>query len=270
MTVPIADGAILPAAPETAAGRIALRLHDVRRAFGGVVAVAGVSLSLQQGERLAVIGPNGAGKTTLFRVIAGETAPSAGRIELFGRDVTRLPAHRRAHLGLARTFQVSNLFADLSVLENMRLAAQARSRIRFRFYWPRRAGDRGMPDVREILGRVGLARRGGDRAASLSHGEKRQLEIGMALATAPRMLLLDEPAAGLSGDERTRLRTLIERLPSDLPVLLIEHDMSLALDLSDRVMCLENGAVIALGTPSQIRTNQRVQDVYLGRARRHA
>lgn len=268
MTRPAAPAS--PAVASAAAGEAALRLRGVRREFGGVVAVAEVSLSLGHGERTALIGPNGAGKTTLFRLIAGEMPPSAGSIELFGRDVTRLPAHRRAHLGLARTFQVSNLFADLTVLENMRLAGQANSRLRFRFHRPRRPTDPGVDRLRELLDTVGLAGRAGHPAARLSHGEKRQLEIGMALATAPQLLLLDEPAAGLSGDERSRLRTVIEELPSTLPLLLIEHDMSLALALCHRVLCLDNGVIIAAGTPAEIRANQRVQDVYLGRARRNA
>jgi branched-chain amino acid transport system ATP-binding protein len=261
---------VTQATPATgpAAGEPALRLHDIRRAFGGVVAVQSVSLTLARGERLAVIGPNGAGKTTLFRLIAGEMPPTTGRVHLFGRDVTRLPAHRRARLGLSRTFQVSNLFADLSVADNVRLAAQARSRSRFRFYRPRGGSDGVMRAVRRALHQVGLEHRATEAARRLSHGEKRQLEISMALVTEPSLLLLDEPAAGLSADERTRLRRLISQLPAELPLLLIEHDMSLALELADRVLCLDNGRVIGLGTPREIRNDQRVKDVYLGRGGR--
>jgi len=246
--------------------RVELRLDRVSRSFGGVTAVDGVSLTVRHGERLAVIGPNGAGKTTLFRLIAGETSLSAGRVYLFGRDVTRLAPHRRARLGLSRTFQVSNLFAGLTVADNVRLAAQAAHRSRMRFWSPMRDADPAVAPTLETLERVGLAARARDDVADLSHGEKRQLEIAMALVTRPRLLLLDEPAAGLSGGERTRLRGLIERLPADLPMLLIEHDMSLALDVVDRVLCLDNGRAIALGTPDEVRDNPQVRAVYLGKA----
>jgi branched-chain amino acid transport system ATP-binding protein len=262
-----APAAASPVAGDPGPGPAALELDGLTRTFGGVTAVDGVSLRIQGGERLAVIGPNGAGKTTLFRLIAGEMPPTAGRVHLFGRDVTRLPAHRRARLGLSRTFQVSNLFAELSVADNVRLAAQADDRARMRFWWPSTSRDRSVAPVEEMLEQVGLLARRDDFVANLSHGEKRQLEIGMALVARPRLLLLDEPAAGLSGSERTRLRTLIEGLPSELPILLIEHDMTLALDLSDRVLCLDNGVPISLGTPDAVRSDPKVQAVYLGRSR---
>ena len=188
-----------------------LRLEGVSRRFGGLVAVDGVSLTLGPRRRLAVIGPNGAGKTTLFRLIAGDVPPSQGRIFLFGREVTRLPAHRRARLGLSRTFQVSNLFAGLSVLDNVRLAAQAGQPGRWRL-GPVRPGDRVGLAAMEALERAGIAARAGDRVAELSHGEQRQLEVALALATLPRLLLLDEPAAGLSAGERSRLRELLGSL----------------------------------------------------------
>ncbi|MFS8477791.1 MAG: ABC transporter ATP-binding protein [Micromonosporaceae bacterium] len=262
-----------PAAAQAAAGEsrpVALRLDHVVRSFGGVTAVNDVSLTVEQGERLAVIGPNGAGKTTLFRLIAGEMRPTRGTVELFGRDVTRLAPHRRARLGLSRTFQVSNLFAELSVEDNIRLAAQANDLSRMRFWRPVAERDRVTAPVVETLERVGLAERRHHNVADLSHGEKRQLEIGMALVTQPRLLLLDEPAAGLSGGERTRLRELIEQLPAELPLLLIEHDMTLALELADRVLCLDNGRPIALGSPDEVRRDPHVQAVYLGRANRDA
>jgi branched-chain amino acid transport system ATP-binding protein len=238
----------------------------VVRRFGGLVAVDGVSLSLGPRRRLAVIGPNGAGKTTLFRLIAGDMAPSEGRVHLFGRDVTRMPAHRRARLGLSRTFQVTNLFSGLSVLDNVRLAVQARTSGRWRFLAPIRQGDQVGAAAREVLERVGIGSRAGDRVADLSHGEQRQLEVAMALATEPRLLLLDEPAAGLSAGERARLRDLLESLPRSLPLLLIEHDMRLALSLADEVLCLHNGRQIAHGPPSEVRDDATVQAVYLGRA----
>ena len=242
-----------------------LRLEGVSRRFGGLVAVDGVSLTLGPRRRLAVIGPNGAGKTTLFRLIAGDVPPSQGRIFLFGREVTRLPAHRRARLGLSRTFQVSNLFAGLSVLDNARLAAQAGQPGRWRRLGPVRPGDRVGLAAMEALERAGIAARAGDRVAELSHGEQRQLEVALALATLPRLLLLDEPAAGLSAGERSRLRELLGSLPDSLPLLLIEHDMTLALSLADEVLCLHNGRPIALGPPDRVRGDPTVQAVYLGR-----
>ena len=244
----------------------ALRLDDVSRRFGGVVAVDGVSLELGEGERVSVIGPNGAGKTTLFRLIAGEMRPTAGRIHLFGRDVTAMPPHRRARNGLARTFQVSNLFVGLTVAENVRLASQAGSRDQWRF-WSRMSGSDGAAlAAAEALERVGLERRADDRVADLSHGEQRQLEVAMALVTSPRLLLLDEPAAGLATAERGRLKLLLEALPRSLPLVLIEHDMSLALGLADRVLCMHNGRPIAFGLPDEVRRDRTVQAVYLGRA----
>ena len=242
-----------------------LRLEGVSRRFGGLVAVDGVSLTLGPRRRLAVIGPNGAGKTTLFRLIAGDVPPSQGRIFLFGREVTRLPAHRRARLGLSRTFQVSNLFAGLSVLDNVRLAAQAGQPGRWRRLGPVRPGDRIGLAAMETLERAGIAARAGDRVAELSHGEQRQLEVALALATSPKLLLLDEPAAGLSAGERSRLRELLGSLPDSLPLLLIEHDMTLALSLADEVLCLHNGRPIALGPPDRVRGDPTVQAVYLGR-----
>ena len=242
-----------------------LRLEGVSRRFGGLVAVDGVSLMLGPRRRLAVIGPNGAGKTTLFRLIAGDVPPSQGRIFLFGREVTRLPAHRRARLGLSRTFQVSNLFAGLSVLDNVRLAAQAGEPSRWRLLGPVRSGDPAGLAAMEALERAGVAARAGDRVSELSHGEQRQLELAVALATSPRLLLLDEPAAGLSAGERSRLRELLGSLPDSLPLLLIEHDMTLALSLTDEVLCLHNGRPIAHGPPDRVRGDPTVQAVYLGR-----
>jgi branched-chain amino acid transport system ATP-binding protein len=243
-----------------------LRLDRVSRRFGGLVAVDAVSLSVGAGDRLAVIGPNGAGKTTLFRLIAGELRPTGGAVWLFGREVTRAPAHRRARTGLSRTFQVSNLFANLSVEDNVRLAGYGRDRRRWRFWWPVRQGDFGPGrDAEEVLDRVGLLRRRGARVADLSHGEQRQLEIAMALATGPRLLLLDEPAAGLSGAERQVLRELLGSLPEHLAVLLIEHDVRLALSLCQRVLCLDQGRQVAAGTPEELRADERVQAVFLGK-----
>lgn len=255
-----------PPAPAAGGGASPLVLENLVQRFGGVTAVDGVSLEVGPNERVGVIGPNGAGKTTLFRLIAGEFRPTEGRISLFGRDVTGLPVHRRARMGLSRTFQVSNLFLSLSTLENVRVALQARRQERWRFWSPIRSGDSLEDRAREMLGRVGIASRASVPAADLSHGEQRQLEIAVALATEPRFLLLDEPAAGLSAAERNMLREALENLPRELPFLLIEHDMSFALTLSDRVLCLDNGRPIALGQPGEVRADPAVKAVYLGRA----
>ncbi len=244
-------------------GDMALVLDEVTVQFGGVRAVDRVSMAVHRGERWAVIGPNGAGKTTLFRTIAGEVRPTAGRVEMLGRDVTHRPSYRRAHLGLGRTYQVTNLFPSLTVEENVAIAALGTTRRRFRSWWPLRTaadvGDR----VEAALVQVELADRRQRVVSELSHGEQRQLELAVGLAGQPKILLLDEPAAGLSASERVLMRSLIEGLPDNLTLVLIEHDMGLALELVQQVMCLDNGGVIAAGTPEEIRGNENVQAVYL-------
>ncbi|GAA2071781.1 ABC transporter ATP-binding protein [Pseudolysinimonas kribbensis] len=243
----------------------ALRLDGVTRRFGGLVAVDGVSLVLPPGGRLAVIGPNGAGKTTLFRLIAGEFRPTSGRVHLFGEDVTRTSERARARRGISRTFQVSTLFEQLTVIENVLLAAQAGSATS-RSFWsrtPLRGAHAGR--AADMLERVGLAARAGVRVAELSHGEHRQLELAAALIHGPRLLLLDEPAAGLSAGERDMLRILLGEIPDSVGVVLIEHDMTLALEFAREVLCLDNGVPLAYGTPEEIRANPAVQAVYLGR-----
>ncbi|HWK19775.1 MAG TPA: ABC transporter ATP-binding protein [Microbacteriaceae bacterium] len=257
---------VVPSPPVNPGGEgTALILDGVTRRFGGLMALAGVSVILPRGGRLAVIGPNGAGKTTLFRLISGEMRASDGTISLFGEDVSRASERARARRGIARTFQVSNLFVDLSVLDNVRIAAQAGTSRPRRFWWPVSERDAVTLRAKAMLERVGLGSRGADPVADLSHGEQRQLEIAMALVVEPRLLLLDEPAAGLSAAERKVLRRLLEELPEGLSLVLIEHDMSLALELVDHVLCLDNGVPLAYGTPDEIRANPAVQAVYLGR-----
>lgn len=240
-----------------------LRLEGVHVVFGGVHAVKDVSLTARRGDRWAVIGPNGAGKTTLFRVISGEVAPSEGTVALIGENVTSMAPHRRVHRGLGRTYQVTNLFPALSVEENLAIAVIGTQPIRFRSWLPMRLDRDTGGRVTDVLERVELDRVRRHRVDELSHGEQRQLELAMGLAASPRLLLLDEPAAGLSASERVLMRRLISALPEDLTVILIEHDMGLALDLVENVMCLDNGAVLAQGTPDEIRRNEKVQAVYL-------
>ncbi len=240
-----------------------LSVEGVTVVFGGVTALDRVSLRVGAGERWAVIGPNGAGKTTLFRAITGEVYPTVGRVHLFGSDVTRVPPYRKAQRGLGRTFQITNLFQALTVEENLVIAAQARRRSRHACWRPLRVRGWLEERIAFVLEQVGLATPRKRPVSEMSHGEQRQLEIAMALAADPRLLLLDEPAAGLSAAERNIMRQLISSLPAELPIVLIEHDMSIALDLAERVLVLDNGHLIAEGSPAEIRDDQRVQDVYL-------
>ncbi|MPZ86869.1 MAG: ATP-binding cassette domain-containing protein [Nitriliruptorales bacterium] len=241
----------------------ALRLDTVTVRFGGIVAVDRVSMEMAPGQRWAVIGPNGAGKTTLFRSVSGEVLPTSGTIELFGEDITRKPAHQRAHRGIGRTYQVTNLFPALSVEENVMMASQGLSKSRFRCWSPIRLSGAFGDRVQWALEQVELNNRRSRIVSELSHGEQRQLELAMGLASQPKLLLLDEPAAGLSASERVLMRRLIDGLPGDLTLVLIEHDMGLALELVQWVVVLDNGEMIATGTPEEIRGNQKVQDVYL-------
>jgi branched-chain amino acid transport system ATP-binding protein len=241
----------------------ALRLGAVSMRFDGVVAVDDVSLTVDQGQRWAVIGPNGAGKTTLFKTVSGELRPTSGTIELFGENVTRQSPHRRARRGIGRTYQVTNLFTGLTVEENLILAVQGTSRARFCSWRPVRVRGELAERIDEVLGQLRLAHARGRVVAELSYGEQRQLELALALAGRPRVLLLDEPAAGLSASERVLMKALVEQLPRDLTVVLIEHDMSLALELVDQVLVLDNGHPIAEGPPDAIRENEAVQAVYL-------
>jgi branched-chain amino acid transport system ATP-binding protein len=221
---------------------------------------------VRPGERRAVIGPNGAGKTTLFNLIAGELQPSSGRVELFGRDATRLPPHRRAALGIGRTYQITNVFMRLTVEENVALAALGLDARKFRLLgaWPRDAAFRAR--LESALARSGLESRADEPCRNLSYGEQRQLELAMALAQQPKLLLLDEPAAGLSAAERQVIVRLVASLPRELSLVVIEHDMDLVLSLVDSVTCLHYGQVVATGDPAAIRDHPLVQEVYLGKA----
>jgi branched-chain amino acid transport system ATP-binding protein len=226
--------------------------------------VAGVTLSVRPGERRALIGPNGAGKTTLFNLISGTLPVSGGAISLFGQDVTRAPTHRRAALGLARTFQITNLFPDLTVLENCLLAVQALLPVKFSMLRPVTAYGTLRERARAMLEAVGLEAVAEARVNVLSHGEQRQLEIALALAGRPRVLLLDEPTAGLSPAESRLMAALLARLDPAITVLMIEHDMDIALELSPTVTVLHYGRVIADGSREEIRADPQVREIYLG------
>jgi branched-chain amino acid transport system ATP-binding protein len=243
-----------------------LSFGDVVVAFGALRAVDGVTMSVPQGERRAIIGPNGAGKTTLFNAATGILRPTAGTIVFHGRDITRLPPYRRARLGISRTFQITNLFPTLSVADNMALAVRGLTARKFSLFGPTLDAKEAR-QIEGALGAVRLSERADAPVKELSYGEQRQLEIALALVAEPRMLLLDEPAAGLSPSERTMVAGIIGALPRSLTVLLIEHDMDLALGLVDRVTCMHEGRIIAEEVPDMIRRNALVQEVYLGKPR---
>jgi branched-chain amino acid transport system ATP-binding protein len=241
-----------------------LRLSGVGRRFGGVHALREVDLEVYPGERRALLGPNGAGKTTLFNVVSGEFPPTAGRVELFGRDVTTMPTRTRAKLGLTRTFQTSRLFLGLTVEDNLYLAVLG---VRGGHLRPVRLPGRDgaiRERARELAEQVGLQDRIGEVVGSLSHGEQRQLEVAMARAGDPTIMMLDEPAAGLSRGERVALTDLLLRLDPAITLILIEHDMDVALRVAERVTMMHDGRVIVEGTPAEIRANQLVHDLYLG------
>jgi branched-chain amino acid transport system ATP-binding protein len=241
----------------------ALRLRGVGRRFGGVHAVRDVDLDVAYGERRAILGPNGAGKTTLFNLVAGDFPPSSGRIEVLGRDVTELPARARPALGLSRSYQKSRLFMGLSVEDNLYLALVGRVGGRLRVY--RAVRDRELRErARAAAERVALGSRIQTLVGSLSHGEQRQLEVAMASVTDPHVIMLDEPASGLSRGERERLTELLLALPRDVTLILIEHDMDVALTVGEYVTMMHDGRKIVEGTPVEIRANQMVHDVYLG------
>jgi branched-chain amino acid transport system ATP-binding protein len=251
----------LAASPERA--EPILQLRGIGRRFGGVVAVAGVDLTVGAGERRAILGPNGAGKTTLFNLISGEFPPSAGGVELFGRDVTTTPARTRAHMGLSRTFQTSRLFGGLSVEDNLYLAVLGVRDGHFRVVKSSEDGDmRGK--ARAMAAAIGLGDRLEVMVAELSHGEQRQLEVGMARVAEPRLMMLDEPAAGLSRAERVNVTETLLDLDSAITLILIEHDMDVALRVAEWVTMMHEGRVIVEGTPDEIRANETVHALYLG------
>jgi branched-chain amino acid transport system ATP-binding protein len=241
-----------------------LKVEGLTKRFGGVLASDDVRLDVAAGELHAIIGPNGAGKTTLIGQLTGEIAPNAGRVWFDGRDITGLPVHRRSALGLARSFQITSLFLDFTALDNVAMAVQACAGHSFRF-WRRARTERELRDpARAALDRVGLAARADVRVSDMSHGEHRQIELAMALAGNPRMLLLDEPMAGLGPDESGRMVETLRELKQHLTILLVEHDMEAVFALADRISVLVYGHVIASGAPADIRADAEVRRAYLG------
>ncbi|MGH7333670.1 MAG: ABC transporter ATP-binding protein [Candidatus Rokuibacteriota bacterium] len=241
-----------------------LRLQNVSKSFGGLSAVGDVNLSIEKGERRAIIGPNGAGKTTLFSLISGEQPMTNGRIELFGHDITRLAPHRRAALGLTRTYQITNLFPRLSVLENCLLAVQALLPLKLHLHRDLRRYPVVLERARSMLAAVGLSDKAAATVRDLSHGEQRQLEVALALAGSPKILLLDEPTAGLSPAESLMMTALLKKLDPSITLLIIEHDMDVAFELTDRITVLHYGKVVADGLRDEVTANPLVQEIYLG------
>jgi len=242
-----------------------LEIRGLRKTFGALVATNDVNLQVQPGEIHALIGPNGAGKTTLISQISGELMPDAGQILLDGADITRIPAHKRASVGLARSFQISQLYNDFTAEDNVALAVQAQSNKRFNMLSAARKQADLREPARRALQQVGLADRGHLRVSELAHGEKRQLELAIALSLNASVLLLDEPMAGLGAEESQRMKDILLGLKGQYAILLVEHDMDIVFALADRITVLVYGKPIFTGTPDEVRVNNDVRDAYLGR-----
>ena len=241
-----------------------LRIENLIKRFGGIVATDNLSLDVAPGELHAIIGPNGAGKTTLISQLIGQLRPSAGTIRFAGEDITHLPAWKRSHLGLARSFQITSLLRDFTAADNVAMAAQARDGHSFRFFGNARK-EKGLREAAlAALARVGLADRANVMVSRLSHGEQRELELAVALATKPRLLLLDEPMAGLGATESARMVRLLADLRKEVTIILVEHDMNAVFALADRITVLVYGRVIASDVPAAIRVNEEVRRAYLG------
>ena len=241
-----------------------LHVDGLVRRFGGIVATDNLSLEIGRGELHAIIGPNGAGKTTLISQLIGQLRPSAGTIRFAGQDITHLPAWRRSRLGLARSFQITSLLKDFTAADNVALAAQARDGHSFRFWGNARRESQLRDAARSALARVGLERRADVVVSELSHGEQRELELAVALATRPQLLLLDEPMAGLGATESARMVKLLADLRKEVTIILVEHDMNAVFALADRITVLVYGRIIASDVPAAIRLNEEVRRAYLG------
>ena len=239
-------------------------MRGLEKRFGGLRVTAGVDLSVEPGERRLIIGPNGAGKTTLFNLITGELSPDGGTIALFDTDITRVPSRRRAHLGIGRTYQIITLFPRDTLLRNVTLSLLALTRLRWnpfvRLEWQTALAER----ARVVLSRVGLDRLANRPLAETSYGERRRVEIAVALAQSPRVLLLDEPFAGLSIEERRDVRALVADIPRDVTIVMIEHDMDTALDFAERISVLHLGEVVMEGTRTEVVAHPRTREIYLG------
>jgi branched-chain amino acid transport system ATP-binding protein len=245
-----------------------LEVSNVGKRFGSLVALQEISLRVEPGELRAIIGPNGAGKTTLFNLVSGFFRPTSGSVVFDGRDITALPAHERVALGIARTFQITEIFPELTVFENVRISMEVAAGYRLRAWIGADEAMRVRNDVAEVLSLTGLSAKSGRRVGELSHGDQRAAEIAMALALRPRLLLLDEPTAGMGEQETYEITQLVRRLHRDskYTIVLIEHDMRVIFHLADRITVLDQGRLLAEGTPEEIAANEAVQSAYLGKA----
>ncbi|RPI86494.1 MAG: ABC transporter ATP-binding protein [Chloroflexi bacterium] len=245
---------------------IILSTQNLRKAFDGLVAVAGVSMSVKANTLHTIIGPNGAGKTTFFNLLSGNMKPTEGRVIFKGRDITHVPAHRRAHLGIGRSFQITNVFPNLTVFENVRLAAQAIGNDSFKFWQHHRHYDKYTEKAARILSQVGLEKQAGLPARLLPHGGKRKLELGILLASDPELLLLDEPTAGMAREEIPMLMDVIKQIRKEggKTIILVEHKMDLVMNVSDWITVMHQGQVLAEGAPAEVAANKTVQSAYLG------
>ncbi len=243
---------------------VLLEVRGLTKSFGALLASDDIDLEVREGETHAIIGPNGAGKTTLISQLAGNLLPDRGRVRFAGEDITALSAPARSHRGFARSFQITSIYRDFTALENVMLAVQAHAGHSFRFWSPARAERALQEPARRVLEEVGLGARAGVPGGSLAHGEQRQLEVAMALATRPRLMLLDEPVAGMGAEETQRMIGLISTLKGGKTIILVEHDMDAVFSLADRVSVLVYGRIVATGTPEEIRANAEVRRAYLG------
>ena len=241
-----------------------LRVEGLSKDFGGIQALRNVSFSVEAGERLAIIGPNGAGKTTLFNVLHGQLSPTAGRAYVFGQDITHMATHRRTHLGIARSFQITSLFSNLSVVDNTLLALQGTKRSRFGMFRPVNAYKDMLARAQELLEAWGLWEKRDDPVRNIAYGDQRRLEIALSLASKPKLLLLDEPSSGLTAIESADIINKIGNLGKDVTVILIAHDMDLVFGVAERIICLHYGEMLAEGTCEEIQADSRVKEIYMG------
>lgn len=248
------------------ADEILLETRNLRRQFGALVAVADVSIQVKTGSLHSIIGPNGAGKTTFFNLLSGNLEPTSGQVFFKGRDITRLPLYRTAHLGIGRSFQITNIFPNLTVLENIRLACQALGQDNFKLFWSHRTFRQYEERAWEVIHQVGLGERALTPGRTLPHGDQRKLELGMILAPDPELLLLDEPTAGMASEQVPELMALIQQIQATgrKTVMLVEHNMNVVMNVSDKITVMHYGNVLAEGTPTEISANETVQQAYLG------
>ncbi|MFN2199550.1 MAG: ABC transporter ATP-binding protein [Anaerolineales bacterium] len=245
---------------------IILETRNLRKVFGALIAVDDVSMSVQVNSLHSIIGPNGAGKTTFFNMLSGNIVPTSGKVFYLGRDITNLPLHKTAHLGIGRSFQITNIFPNLTVLENVRLASQALGKDNFRFLSNFSSFNSYTHRADEVIEQVGLGARANSIARTLPHGDQRKLELAIILAPNPDLLLLDEPTAGMAAEQVPELMTLIQQIQTagNKTVMLVEHNMNVVMSISDRITVMHQGNVLAEGTPAEISKNERVQTAYLG------